>query len=325
MDQPDQMWAWAHEQPTQAPLKVDASQVLAVLVAHNGEQWLPRTLVAVARLDVQPGRLVAVDAGSTDGSRALLEKGRSDGLIHDIIDGPPDQGFGACVQLAVEQAADFDAQLLWLLHDDSAPTRRCLTELLLGADDAGEEGQRPAIVVPKLLHPKRRNHPDQMSAVGESIAPSGARVPTVERGDIDQHQLEPARVLGASTAGMLITMDAWRELGGFNPEIPLFRDGVELGWRANAHGMVVRTWPQASLRHVEAGSGCANRCSPRLQPGRPGRRHVGRRHPCRQACPHDPAAQRAVGGAGVRLPARQVAAAPASCGPPGRSDRTRTP
>ena len=108
-------------------------------------------------------------------------------------------------------------------------------------------------MVPKLLHPKRRNHPDQVSAVGESIAPSGARVPTVERGDIDQHQLEPARVLGASTAGMLITMDAWRELGGFNPEVPLFRDGVELGWRANALGMVVRTWPQASLRHVEAG------------------------------------------------------------------------
>ena len=24
---------------------MDASQVLAVLVAHNGEQWLPRTLV----------------------------------------------------------------------------------------------------------------------------------------------------------------------------------------------------------------------------------------------------------------------------------------
>lgn len=251
-DQPDQMWAWAHEQHAEAPLEVDASSVLAVLVAHNGAQWLPRTLVALARLEVQPGRLVAVDAGSTDASLALLEKGRSDGLIHHIVDGLPDQGFGANVQLAVESASDFEASMLWLLHDDSAPARRCLTELLLGAR-AEEDGQRPAIVVPKLLHPKRRNHPDQMSAVGESIAPSGARVLTVERGDIDQHQLEPARVLGASTAGMLITMDAWRQLGGFDPAVPLFRDGVELGWRANARGMVVRSWPQASLRHVEAG------------------------------------------------------------------------
>ena len=249
------MWAWAHEKPKASPSRVDASDVLAVLVVHNGEQWLPRTLVALARLEIRPGRLIAVDANSTDGSRRLLDKGQDDGLLHGIIDGHAEQGFGANVQLAIdaELAAGFEPSLLWLLHDDSAPSRRCLTELLLAVQDEGDDGQRPAIVVPKLLHPKRRNHPDQMSAVGESIAPSGARVLTVERGDIDQHQLEPVRVLGASTAGLLVTMAAWRQLGGFNPAVPLFRDGVDLGWRANSQGLVVRTCPRASLRHVEAG------------------------------------------------------------------------
>lgn len=255
MDRPDDMWAWAREQPRAEPTKMDASDVLAVLVAHNGEQWLPRTLVGLARLDAQPGRLIAVDAGSTDGSRKLLDKGRSDGLLHDVLDGEPHAGFGANVQLAVDAAIaeGFQPTMLWFLHDDSAPARHALTELLLASRDEGSDGQSPAIVVPKLLHPKRRNHPDQMSAVGESIARSGARVLTVEPGDIDQHQLEPARVLGASTAGMLVKMDAWRELGGFDPAVPLFRDGVDLGWRANARGMVVRTCPKASLRHVEAG------------------------------------------------------------------------
>lgn len=249
------MWAWAHEKPEVAHTRADASGVLAVLVAHNGEQWLPRTLVGLARLDTRPGRLVAVDAGSTDGSRELLEKGRRDGLLHEVLAGKPTEGFGANVRLAIDAAvADgFQPSMLWFLHDDSAPARRSLTELLLAAQDPGDQKQRPAIVVPKLLHPKRRNHPDQMSAVGESVAPSGARVLTVEPGDIDQHQLGPARVLGASTAGMLVTMEAWRELGGFDPAVPLFRDGVDLGWRANARGMVVRTCPKASLRHVEAG------------------------------------------------------------------------
>lgn len=248
------MWAWAHEQPEETPRDVDASDVAAILVAHNGEQWLPRTLVALARLDAQPGRLVAVDAGSTDGSRALLEKGLKDGLLHAIVDGKAEEGFGANVQLALEaiEADGFEPSLLWFLHDDSAPGRHALRELIL-AIQTGNQDARPAIVVPKLLHPKRRNHPDQMSAVGESIAPSGARVLTVEPGDIDQHQLSPARVLGASTAGMLVTMDAWRKLGGFDPAVPLFRDGVDLGWRANAMGMAVRTCPKASMRHVEAG------------------------------------------------------------------------
>ena len=255
MDRPEDMWAWAHHSPDDQPTPIDASAVLAVLVAHNAEQWLGRTLVGIARMDHQPGRLVAVDAGSLDGSRALLDKGVHDGLIHTVIDGDPEQGYGANVNLALAQAiADgFEPTMIWLLHDDSAPNRSALGELLLAATVTDDQGRRPAILVPKLLRPKRRNHPDQMSAVGESISPSGQRVPTVEPGDIDQHQQEPAQVLGASTAGLLVTREAWRQLGGLDPAIPLFRDGVDLGWRANAQGLLVRTCPTAALRHVEAG------------------------------------------------------------------------
>ncbi|MEJ1730960.1 glycosyltransferase, partial [Escherichia coli] len=91
-------------------------------VTHNGEQWLPRTLVALARLDAQPGRLIAVDAGSTDGSRELLDKGLADGLVHQVLTGAADEGFGANVQQAVAAASDgdFHPRFLWLLHDDSA-------------------------------------------------------------------------------------------------------------------------------------------------------------------------------------------------------------
>lgn len=255
MDRPDDMWAWAHEQPDARPADVDASQVLAVLVAHNGEQWLPRTITALGRAETRPGRLIAVDAESEDGSLALLERAVASGTIDQVISGQAAAGFGANIDLGVAAAtADgFEARQLWLLHDDSAPRPDALTELIAASNTAEADGTLPSIVVPKLLHPKRRNHPDQMSAVGESIAPSGQRVATVDPGDIDQKQQEPTRVLGASTAGLLIAMDAWRTLGGLEPSVPLFRDGVDLGWRANARGMLVRTCPTAALRHVEAG------------------------------------------------------------------------
>ncbi|MFB9620371.1 glycosyltransferase [Brooklawnia cerclae] len=253
-DRPSDMWAWAHERPDEPPTPVDASGVLAVLVAHNGDQWLPRTLLALARLDVRPGGLIAMDAGSHDGTRELLERARAQRIVDVVLDGEPAEGFGANVDTAVREAEaqGFRPSWLWLLHDDSAPRQSCLSELLREATPPAE-GEGPAILVPKLLHPKRRNHPDQMSAVGESIARSGMRVLTVEAGDIDQHQQEPAPVLGASTAGLLIRMDAWHALGGLSPEIPLFRDGVDLGWRANARGLIVRTCPAAALRHIEAG------------------------------------------------------------------------
>ena len=248
------LWAWAHEPTLEAPVTVDSSGVLAVLVAHNGDQWLPRTLVGLARLETRPGFVVAVDAESTDESRSLLGKGLADGLIDLVVDGRATEGFGENVARGMAASADsFTPSFLWFLHDDSAPEPDTLTQLLVGAATPDRQGRTPGIVVPKLLHPRRRNHPDQMSAVGETIAPSGARVLTIEPGDIDQHQVDAGPVLGASTAGLLVTSEVWQTLGGFDPHIPLFRDGVDLGWRANEQGIVVMTRPQATLRHVEAG------------------------------------------------------------------------
>lgn len=253
-DRSSDLWAWAHEPSAEPALVVDSSGVLTILVAHNGAQWLPRTLVGLARLETRPGFVVAVDAQSTDESRVLLDKGVADGLIDLVVDGYATQGFGANVALGLDASSSvFTPSFLWFLHDDSAPEPSTLTHLLVGAATADEHGRMPGIVVPKLLHPRRRNHPDQMSAVGETIAPSGARVLTIDPGDIDQHQVDPAPVLGASTAGLLVTADTWARLGGFDPQIPLFRDGVDLGWRAHEQGITVMTRPQASLRHVEAG------------------------------------------------------------------------
>lgn len=255
MQQLEDDWAWLGQVPHITIHTADAGKALTVLVVHNGERWLGRTLVALARLDGQPGRIIAVDAGSTDDSRVLLDKAVLDGLISCVIDADPMAGFGSAANTAVERAVDdgFDPDFIWLLHDDSSPTSKALNELLLAAQEEDGAGRRPAIVVPKLLKPKRRNYPDRMSAVGESISGSGQRVPTTEPEDIDQHQQEPSAVLGGSTAGLLVAMDAWRSLGGLDPAIPLFRDGLDLGWRANAQGLSVRTCPAAALCHVEAG------------------------------------------------------------------------
>ena len=52
-------------------------RVLAVLVCHNGEQFLPRALHALTALETKPDWLIAVDVGSTDDSLTVLQAGGS--------------------------------------------------------------------------------------------------------------------------------------------------------------------------------------------------------------------------------------------------------
>ena len=48
----------------------------AIVVAHNGERWLPRLLESLAAQTLRPARVVVVDAGSVDGTADQLRRGR---------------------------------------------------------------------------------------------------------------------------------------------------------------------------------------------------------------------------------------------------------
>jgi GT2 family glycosyltransferase len=239
----DDLWSWIDQDEDDGDLpEVDPASVTAVMVVHGADEWLPRQLLSLAGLSPRPGRLVAVDTGSSESARGLLRRELDEGVLDELLDGEG-ISFGAAVDLAL---GDAEPDWIWLLHDDSAPRRDALAHLLDGA-------RRADVVVPKLLEPQRRNYPETISEAGQAITPGGIRVPLVEEGDIDQGQTEARDVLGASTAGMLVRGDAWRELGGLAPEVPRHRDGVDLGWRANALGFRVLTWPPASLHHLRAG------------------------------------------------------------------------
>ncbi|MBK7821628.1 MAG: glycosyltransferase family 2 protein [Tessaracoccus sp.] len=239
----DDLWSWIGQEESDEELpEIDPASVTAVMVVCGADEWLPRQLLSLAGLAPRPGRLVVIDAGSSAEARALLVRALDEGVFDELIEGEG-TSFGAAVNLAL---GDAEPEWIWLLHDDSAPRRDTLAHLLDGA-------RRADVVVPKLLEPKRRNYPETISEAGQAITAGGIRVPLVEEGDVDQGQTEARDVLGASTAGLLVRGDTWRELGGLAPEVPRHRDGVDLGWRANAHGFRVLTWPAASLHHLRAG------------------------------------------------------------------------
>ena len=236
--------------PTQPKLPdIDTSNlfVTAVLVTHDGATWLPEVIASLSSQTRRIDRIIAVDTGSVDASLKLL---RSAGITY--ISAERDVGFGNAIQIALEQSpklkdpAGQANECIWLIHDDCAPAKNSL-QLLLEALN-----ERPQVVIagPKLLGWYDRDH---LLEAGISIAPNGARWTGLERREQDQGQHDEIReVLSVSTAGMLVRRAAFEELGGLDPNLALFRDDVDLGWRARVAGFSVVCVGGASAFHAQA-------------------------------------------------------------------------
>lgn len=241
-------WAWAHEENDVPEPMVDPARVVAVLVAHQAGDWLARTLVALGRLEPRPGTVVAVDTGSTDTTGELLERGRGEGLVDRIVDLPADTAFADAVNRGWAESGASDDDWLWILHDDCEPTRTSLGALLTEA----ARNPAPAAVVPALLRPRRRNRPDRIQEVGQSISMAGSRLTASDPDEINQQQFESQQVLGGATAGLLVRGDLMNRLGGLRPEFP-HREGIDLCWRARDEGERTVTAPGATVHHRRAG------------------------------------------------------------------------
>lgn len=228
--------------------------VTVVLVTHDGAAWLPSVLTGLANQTRPPDAAVAIDTESSDHSLTLL---RSSFGVDRVVTGPSRQGFGQAVRRGLEHIGRVEAfsggaasgqvtQWVWLLHDDSAPDPTCLDALLKTADDYPSA----SVLGPKILgwHDRRL-----LLEAGVSISNSGRRLTGLERGEHDQGQHDGVRdVLSVSSAGMLVRREIWDLLGGFDPELKLFRDDLDFCWRAQRAGARVLIATDAIVHHREA-------------------------------------------------------------------------
>ncbi|MEU4526572.1 glycosyltransferase family 2 protein [Amycolatopsis sp. NPDC024027] len=233
---------------TAAPPVPRTAPVLAIVVCHDGENWLPLALSALRRSTVRPRHVLAVDTGSTDATPRLLAGAAEDpGLdsspvLAGVITLPSDTGFAAAVAEAVAHATERwgdPGSWLWLLHDDCAPEPDCLDQLLHVATkepsatvlgSLGLDWTDPRLIVEAGLSTDASGHRQQVATTGE----------------------DPVAVLAVPSAGSLVRRDAWDSLGGFDPDFPLLREDLDFGWRANAAGGVVLSVPLARVRHARA-------------------------------------------------------------------------
>jgi GT2 family glycosyltransferase len=226
--------------------------VTALIVAHDGARLLPGLVKALAAQTYQVEQTVGVDTGSRDRSGAVLAE-----LIgQDAVFGMSrSTGYGEAVSVALRHATSrrsvmTDPNLtrvewIWLLHDDCEPAPDALEKLLRAAS----KDRTVVVVGPKVLDGQDRR---TLCEVGVSIDRAGRRVTGIDPGEIDQGQHDHKRaVLAVGSAGMLVRRDVWDRLGGFDPNLKMFRDDVDFCWRVQAAGLRVQVATDAVLYHRE--------------------------------------------------------------------------
>ncbi|MEE2570896.1 glycosyltransferase family 2 protein [Pseudarthrobacter sp. J64] len=227
--------------------------VTAVVVAHNGGDYLPRTLSALAGQTRPADSVIGVDAGSQDNSASLLERAFGPARVVGFSGGKP--GFGASVQAGLQslspwrgKSADNDGphgtEWIWLLHDDSAPAPGALAELLAAVERA------PSVTVAgcKQLD---WDAPRKLIDVGLSTSRWAERLTLIEADELDQGQYDGrSDTFAVNSAGMLVRRDIWELLGGFDPALPGTGDDVDFCWRNRLAGHRVVVVPTAKMHHV---------------------------------------------------------------------------
>ncbi|HUR14769.1 MAG TPA: glycosyltransferase family 2 protein [Mycobacteriales bacterium] len=225
------------------PRKPSTVDVLAVLVAHDGAEWLPTALAALAASTRAPARVVCVDTGSTDGSAELLRE-----AYGTVLELPRTTGYGAAVAAALASlgAEEPVPAWVWLLHDDVAVEPTTLEKLL----EHASESPSAAVLGPKV----RDWHDDRyLVEIGFTTDAAGHRETGLEHGEHDQGQHDAIRdVLAVGTAAALVRREVWDLVGGLDPALTVFRDDLDLGWKVNAAGHRVVVVPGARVRHVRA-------------------------------------------------------------------------
>lgn len=220
-----------------------SSGVVALVISRGLTPTLPATLDALARQTFPPDAVVVIDAGGPPLDAAEMPAGAL--LVHV----PGARTLGDAIRRAATTAEAGPVlsatRRWWILHDDSAPEPTCLAELWEVAD----RGRTVAVVGPKQVSWDA----SILLEVGIAATRSGRRLEMIVPGEIDQGQYDgTSDVLAVGSAGMLVERQVWEELGGTDPALGPFGDGLEFCRRVRRAGHRIVLAPRARLRHARS-------------------------------------------------------------------------
>ena len=205
--------------------------VSAVVLSHDEPVSLTRVLNQLAKQSVPPSRILIVDTSKTE---AVASQGFETLKLNHKT------SFAEAIEAAVKHLATDG--YIWILHDDSAPDTDALEKLLK------EIELSPSLAV---VGPKQVDWDDSklIKQMGLTLTRGGKLFSRV-RGEFDQGQHDHLEdVMAVGTAGALVNLEKYKQLGGFDPKAPPLAADVDFSIRARLSGGRVAIAPASKIAH----------------------------------------------------------------------------
>ena len=219
--------------------------VRAILVTRANDPHLDGVLRALQSQELRPTRLTVAVVGEDSATVATRLR-----RFRDLTTGEEPEivtvARAATLSEAVNEVLDGAEPWIWLLHSDGAPLPSCLDRQLRLANSSAKIGAVGAKQV------AGENHRDLLE-VGIRATRSARRVPEIEPDELDQGQLDDRQdVLGVGSVAMLVRREALEAIGGLDPALGPYGDGLETSRRLWAGGWRVLVEPRAVVAHARA-------------------------------------------------------------------------
>ncbi|MEX2275378.1 MAG: glycosyltransferase family 2 protein [Actinomycetota bacterium] len=235
----------ADSDPAPAEREVHTPTVLAVLVVSDGAPWLRSCLQGLSAQTYPRLGVVAVDNGSRDGSREILERALGPRRVVELR---RNAGLAGAVDRALDLPVAEEADFLLVIHDDTALEPDTVARLV----ETTNTVERAGIVGPKVVD---WDDPRVLREVGRSTDRFGHPTQPLQDGEIDHGQYDRVlEVLFVSSCAMLVSREVWQTVGGLDERLTSHHEDLDLCWRARMAGFRVVMTPSARVRHVAATS-----------------------------------------------------------------------
>ena len=218
-------------------------QVHAAVVLRHRSDFLGPTLQGLAAQTHRPATITIVDlTGDADTEAVVTGHLQGQGPLT-YLRNKPSTGWTEAINqaraaLTTPEGEPVTQGWMWLLRDDTEPEPDALAELFLAVD------QSPSVVIagPKQRMAKERKI---LREFGETLSSWGQRQAIVDR-ELDQAQYDRmSDVLAVGDAGMLVSVDVFDDLGGFDSALDPLDAPLDLGVRARLAGHRVLAVPTA--------------------------------------------------------------------------------
>ena len=229
--------------------------VTVVVVSYFSGDSLRDCLDSVVTQSGVDARAVVVDNGAPEARASGDLAADADSETAEIcaederveyVESDVNDGFGAGINRGFEAV---ETDYLAALNPDATFAEGALRRLVDALDADADSGNdtAPSFTAPKIV---LAEDPDRISTVGLHNHVTGISFNQAADLPSDTPVWSAGRDLGGlSGCAFATTASAWRRVGGFDPEMFLYKDDVDLSWACQLLGERIRYVPDAVVAH----------------------------------------------------------------------------